>query len=115
MRLLVTRPFNTVVIVNSNPRRFAAVEGQTFDLDDETAAALLRDVSACLTPVVEAAQVFAAIRDADVLAEAESIADPPTVEIVEVPEEIVAPPKVARTRQVAKRPGPRPTAKKVKR
>lgn len=100
MKLLVTGRFSTVVTAGGEQRRFAAAEGQMFELDEQTAAALLRDVGGCLQAVAETV-------------EAESV-----VEMVEVPAEVVAPPKVARTRQVAHkpiRPGPRPTAKKVKR
>ena len=98
MRLEVVAPFSTVVTVQGDSRRFAAVAGQTFDVDEPTGLALLRDVGGCLRAPVEAEP-------------AETVVEPVVVEMVEVPPEVVAPPQVARTRQIKARPGPKPSAK----
>lgn len=111
MKLLVTGKFATTVTVQGDQRRFAAVEGQIFEVDEQTGLALLRDVGPYVREVGTAAVVFAAIGHADVLAEAETVAEENVVEMVEVPPEIATP---ARTRQIAKRPGPKPTARKKK-
>ena len=98
MKLEVVGRFSTTVSVGGETRRFAAAEGQIFDLDEPTSLALLRDVGACLREIAPAPEVFKAIRETP-------------AEMVEVPEEIAVP---AHTRQIAKRPGPKPTAKKRK-
>jgi hypothetical protein len=108
VKLLVTGPFATTVTVAGEVRRFAAAEGQTFDVDEETALALLRDVSGFVQQVCPAVEAII-----DVEPFAETVAEEPVVEMVQVPAEIAVP---ARTRQIARKPavkpGPKPTARK---
>jgi hypothetical protein len=103
MKLEVVGRFSTTVSVAGETRRFAAAEGQIFDLDEQTSLALLRDVGSCLREVVPAPEVFAAIR--------EETPEPVTAAVMaEVPEDVAVP---AHTRQIVRKPvHPKPTARK---
>lgn len=110
MRLLVLSRFSTMITVHGDNIRMAATPGTILEVDEDTAAALRRDVGPFLTEARPAGEVLAEIRD-----EAETVSEAPVVEMVEVPADIVAPPRVARTRQVARkpaRPGPKAKVKK---
>lgn len=88
MRLHVTARFATVITHPDGLKMMVGVPGQTLDVDEVTAAALLRDVPGCLT-----------------LEQAAKIAEPAVVvETVPVPDEVVAAPRKAATRQVARKP-----------
>jgi hypothetical protein len=115
VKLQVVAPFSTVITVQGDQRRFAAVEGQTFDVDEPTGLALLRDVGGSLRLFVPAAEIIEEIRAVEPavyeFTDTET-AETVVVEMVEVPPEVVAPPRVARTRQIKARPGPKPKARK---
>ncbi len=110
MKLRVLGRFRTVLTVGGSTIPWAGEPGQTFEVEDAVAAALLRDLPGVVVIEPDSWPVAEAITEATAVA---------VVEMVEVPPEIVAPPVKARTRQVARKPRPikvepKPAAKRKK-
>ena len=98
MRLKATAWFRTVITVDGSNVPWTGDEGQTFEVSDEVAAALLRDLPGVLVPEEDSQP------EPEPPVEAITAPVETVVEMVEVPDVVVAPPKVARTRQVARKP-----------
>jgi hypothetical protein len=109
VRLEVVGPFTTVVTAHGDSHRIVGVPGDVLSVDETVAAALFREVAPYVREIPpEQVEVILSVSEFPL---AETSSSAVVVEMVEVPAEVVAPPKVARTRQVARKPAPRKKAK----